>query len=144
MFLYRLKNSTPGIGWSAAWAMCLAGRFCDKKAAERALLGFTSKSLLPNFFGFHPPVYFQIDGNLGFVAGINETLVTCDRGVLTMLPALPGAISSGEAEGLYAGGAVLDFRWRDGKIVYLKADKKVRVSGENFAQAAELENAEIV
>ena len=144
LFLYRLKNSTPGIGWSAAWAMCLAGRFCDKKAAERALLGFTSKSLLPNFFGFHPPVYFQIDGNLGFVAGINETLVTCDRGVLTMLPALPGAISSGEAEGLYAGGAVLDFRWRDGKIVYLKADKKVRVSGENFAQGAELENAEIV
>ena len=29
-------------------------------------------------------------------------------------------------------------------IVYLKADKKVRVSGENISQSAELENAEIV
>lgn len=144
LFLYRLKNSTPGIGWSAAWAMCLAGRFCDKAAAERAFYGFTSKSLLPNFFGFHPPVYFQIDGNLGFVAGINETLVTCDRGVLTMLPALLGATPCGRARGLAAGGAVLDFEWENGEIIYLKASKPVRVRRENIAPRARLEGVEIV
>ena len=144
LFLYRLKNSTPGIGWSAAWAMCLAGRFFDKAAAERAFYGFTSKSLLPNFFGFHPPVYFQIDGNLGFVAGINETLVTCDRGVLTMLPALLGATPCGRARGLAAGGAVLDFEWENGEIIYLKASKPVRVRRENIAPRARLEGVEIV
>ena len=144
LFLCRLKNSSPGIGWSAAWAMCLAGRFADNAAAERAFRGFTSKSLLPNFFGFHPPVYFQIDGNLGFVAGINETLVTCDRGVITMLPALIGVIPSGAMSGLAIGGAVLDFRWEGGEIVYLRASKSVRVSGKNISQKAILENAEIV
>lgn len=144
LFSYRLKNSAPGIGWSAAWAMCLAGRFGDKEAADRAFAGFTSRSLLPNFFGFHPPVYFQIDGNLGFVAGVNETLATCDDGVLTMLPALLKVIPSGEMSGLVAGGATLDFGWKDGQIVRLKANKRVRVSGKNISQSAVLENAEIV
>lgn len=124
--------------------MCLAGRFGDKEAADRAFAGFTSRSLLPNFFGFHPPVYFQIDGNLGFIAGINETLATCDDGVLTMLPALLEVIPSGEMSGLVASGATLDFGWKDGQIVRLKADKRVRVSGKSISQSAVLENAEIV
>lgn len=143
LFSYRLKNSSPGIGWSAAWAMCLAGRFGDKQAAERAFRGFTSRSVLPNFFAFHPPVYFQIDGNLGFPAAVNEMLVTCDRGVLTMLPALLDAIPCGKVRSLYVCGALLDFEWKDGKIIRLKASKPVRVRADNISPCAVLQNVQI-
>ena len=143
LFSYRLKNSSPGIGWSAAWAMCLAGRFGDKQAAERAFRGFTSRSVLPNFFAFHPPVYFQIDGNLGFPAAVNEMLVTCDRGVLTMLPALLDAIPCGKVRSLYVCGALLNFEWKDGKIIRLKASKPVRVRADNISPCAVLQNVQI-
>ena len=144
LFSHRLKNSSPGIGWSAAWAMCLAGRFCDTSAAERAFFGFTSRSVLPNFFAFHPPVYFQIDGNLGFPAAINETLVTCDNGTLTMLPALLKVMPNGKVHSLAVGGALLDFEWKDGQIVFLKANKPVRVRSLNLSPSVVLQNAEVV
>ena len=144
LFSHRLKNSSPGIGWSAAWAMCLAGRFCDAGAAERAFFGFTSRSVLPNFFAFHPPVYFQIDGNLGFPAAINETLVTCDNGTLTMLPALLKVMPNGKVHSLAVGGALLDFEWKDRQIVFLKANKPVRVRSLNLSPSVVLQNAEVV
>ena len=144
LFGYRLANSTPGIGWSAAWAMCLAGRFGDPAAAQRAFYGFTSRSVLPNFFGFHPPCYFQIDGNLGFVAGINETLVTNDDGVLTFLPALLSVLPSGRVRGLMSDGAALAFEWKDGKIVYARSERTVAARRDNIAEDAVLENIGLV
>lgn len=143
LFDFRRANSSPGIGWSAAWAICLAGRFCDGAAADREISSFTSRSLLPNFFGFHPPCYFQIDGNLGFAAGINETLVTSDGGVLTLLPALPKILPSGRMRGLAVNGAHISFAWNEGKIIEFRSDKPVKVRRDNIAQGAKLINAEI-
>ena len=143
LFDFRRANSSLGIGWSAAWAICLAGRFCDGAAADREISSFTSRSLLPNFFGFHPPCYFQIDGNLGFAAGINETLVTSDGGVLTLLPALPKILPSGKMKGLAVNGAHISFEWKNGKITEFASDKPVKVRRDNIAQGAKLINAEV-
>ena len=143
LFDFRRANSSPGIGWSAAWAICLAGRFCDGAAADREISSFTSRSLLPNFFGFHPPCYFQIDGNLGFAAGINETLVTSDGGVLTLLPALPKILPSGKMRGLAVNGAHISFAWNESKVTEFESDKPVKVRRDNIAQGAKLINAEI-
>ena len=109
-----------------------------------AFYGFTSRSVLPNFFGFHPPCYFQIDGNLGFVAGINETLVTNDDGVLTFLPALLSVLPSGRVRGLMSDGAALAFEWKDGEIVYASSERTISARRDNIAEDGVLENIGLV
>ena len=140
LFARRTANSSPGIGWSAAWAMCLAARFCDKKQAERAFYGFTSRSLLPGLYGFHPPCYFQIDGNLGWTAAINETLLTRKNGKLVFLPALLDVMPSGSMRGMLVEGAKLDFSWENGKVTSARADKPLQAYDLNFSGGAQLQN----
>ena len=140
LFARRTANSSPGIGWSAAWAMCLAARFCDKKQAERAFYGFTSRSLLPGLYGFHPPCYFQIDGNLGWTAAINETLLTRKNGKLVFLPALLDVMPSGSMRGMLVEGAKLDFSWKNGKVTSARADKPLQAYDLNFSGGAQLQN----
>lgn len=144
LFYDRLSHSRPGIGWSAAWAMCLAARFSDKQTAEKTLKNFLSRSILPNLFGFHPPRYFQIDANLGFVAGINEMLVTSDKGVLTFLPALPDALNAGKIRGLKHRGVTLSFEWQNGRIVRAESDVPVTAFADNVAVGAVLVNVKIL
>lgn len=143
LYYDRISHSSPGIGWSAAWSMCLAARFGDSRAAGRALKNFLSKSLLPNLFGFHPPRYFQIDANLGFVAAVNEMLLTSDDGVVTFLPALPDSLKNGKIRGLKKNGTTFLFEWKDGLIIYAEADGAVRARGLNIALHAKLINIRI-
>lgn len=48
-------------------------------------------SVFKNLFCVHPPFYFQIDGNMGFVAGINEMLITEENGAVELIPLFPKA-----------------------------------------------------
>ncbi|KAJ8609020.1 hypothetical protein CTAYLR_010679 [Chrysophaeum taylorii] len=68
---------------------------------------------------------FQIDGNLGLVAAVNEALVQAHRGPLSrvelhLLPALPPSWTHGS---LFAvklrGGFELDIRWKNNKLTNL-------------------------
>ena len=60
---------------------------------------------------------FQIDGNLGAVAGITETLIQSHTGIIHLLPALPPAWQNGNVTGLAARGAVkADIRWENGRL----------------------------
>ncbi|WP_171046766.1 glycoside hydrolase N-terminal domain-containing protein [Pseudarthrobacter sp. NamE5] len=130
-------------GWSLAWKILLRARL--RQAAKVSDLlrlyfrdmstdrGGQSGGLYPNLFGAHPP--FQIDGNLGFVAGLTECLVQSHRSgsglrEIELLPALPAELPSGRAEGLRARpGVELDLRWQHGRLIQatLSASEQLKV-----------------
>lgn len=144
LFAQRMDNSGSSIGWSAAWAICLAGRFHSSKYAEKAVKSMLARSVMRNLFDFHPPAYFQIDGNFGFVAGINELMIYEENSVIEFMPAYIKALSSGRIRGHRICGVTLDFDWNDGKVTYISASSPVKVLAGSIADGAELHNVEIV
>ncbi|MFZ0302844.1 MAG: glycoside hydrolase family 95-like protein [Terracidiphilus sp.] len=75
--------------------------------------------------GTHPPGLFQIDGNLGAANGTLEALVQSrlipDATEVELLRAVPEQWPGGSVSGVHVrGGAVLDMRWKAGKVEYLE------------------------
>ncbi|MEG1835389.1 MAG: glycoside hydrolase family 95 protein [Oscillospiraceae bacterium] len=127
LFNYRINNSSQFIGWSAAWAICLAGRMHNGEKALHIMNSMMGHSVFYNLFAVHPPFIFQIDGNLGFVAGINEMLVYEEDGIIDLLPALPNTWKNGFVKNMVVHGAEISFEWKDGVIFSVTANKPVTV-----------------
>ncbi len=104
-------------GWSSAWKLCMwaylgendrALALCDEvmnPVSDRGMNMHDGGGLYPNLLCAHPP--FQIDGNFGFVAGINEILTAFYEGKA----ALPALWKSGKVKGLRINGKTVDFEW---------------------------------
>jgi len=81
-----------------------------------------------NLMGVHPipghgqfPGPFQIDGNLGFTAGVHEMLFQSHAGYIHLLPTLPGAWADGHITGARTvGGHTLEIKWNGGSLELAK------------------------
>lgn len=141
LFKYRLENSGQHIGWSAAWAICIAARLRDADTARSVIKGLLNHAIFSNLFCVHPPFYFQIDGNLGFVAGVNEMLLSEENGVIELLPALPeNFVESGNIQNLVVNGVKISFKWNKGTVTEISADKPISVYDKNMADAVNIDN----
>ena len=129
----RVQAGADGGGWPLAWRMCQYARMLDGKMVGQAvdqMLGQAADSF------FNGRVIFQIDENLGAVAGIAEALLQSHIGLVHLLPALPDAWREGSAKGLKArGGVTVDMRWEQGRLkeaaLHSSLDGKIEVRAEN-------------
>lgn len=127
-FEHRLRFTQQHIGWSAAWAMCLAARLRDSKTFLAVMTNMFAHCVFENLFCVHPPNYFQIDGNLGFAAGINEMLLAEENGVIDLLPALPALFAQkGEVKNMLVSGAKISFKWQNGKVYEVISDQDIKM-----------------
>jgi alpha-L-fucosidase 2 len=121
---YRLGHGGGHTGWSRSWTAALMARFGRGEGFYEhytALIkDFATMSLLDThpMGGWTPPVCFQIDGNFGGVAAVNEALVRCVDGKIHILPALPKAWPGGAIKGIKTpGGHTVDLVWKQGRAV---------------------------
>lgn len=138
LYHIRTENWQQYIGWSAAWAICLAGRLHEPKTAESVIDNMLANSVFGNLFDMHPPFLFQIDGNYGFVAGVNELLCYTENGVSELLPACPQSWQKGRMKNLLVGGVQLSFAWENGSVTEISADKPIKIMNKNLSEKCKL------
>ncbi|MFM8982332.1 MAG: glycosyl hydrolase family 95 catalytic domain-containing protein, partial [Spartobacteria bacterium] len=118
-------------GWALAHRMNSRARLGEGEKAHEVYQRFLRERTVPNLWTLHPP--FQIDGNLGTMAGVAEMLLQSHEGTIKILPALPKAWNSGSFQGLVArGNFVVSADWAEGKptaiSIQSKSGRKCRIS----------------
>ncbi len=105
-------------GWAIVHRMNCRARLGEGDKARGLLALLISERTTPNLWTLHPP--FQIDANLGAMAGVAEMLLQSHEEWIRPLPALPSAWETGEYKGLVArGNFVLDAQWKAGRATTL-------------------------
>lgn len=126
-------------GWSMAWKMNFWARLHDGNHADKILKNFITLvgggdninyneggGVYANLLCAHPP--FQIDGNLGYTAGVAEMLVQSQEGFIELLPALPDTWKAyGKIKGIKARGNItISMEWKDGVVTSYQLTAPVR------------------
>jgi alpha-L-fucosidase 2 len=116
-----------GPGWSMVWKMACYARLLDAETAHTMLRNQLCKATSPTLLDIYPP--FQIDANLGALAGYTEMLLQDAYEQLHLLPAVPSGWADGSVSGMRArGGYTVDMTWRGGRLqeAVIKASSKGR------------------
>ena len=112
-------QGATSVGWSLAWLMCQFARLRNGNKAFEMVEGFITRACAPNLMDHYTKVnqVFQLDANMGYVAGVCEMLIQSHEGFISLLPALPKKWDNGSFRGLRArGGYELDVKWEDYEI----------------------------
>ncbi len=134
-----MSSNLPG--WAFAHRMNLWARVKDGTMAYECYKKVLTNSTNPNLWNTHPYKTFQIDGNLGTIAGIAETLMQSHSAYIDLLPALSPVWTRGSVKGLVArGNFEVDIDWADSTVTEAKirsrADtEEVSVGCYNIASA---------
>lgn len=122
------KRGDDATGWSIAnkflmWASVQQG----DKALELLRYQLAQRTY-SNLFDYHAP--FQIDGNFGAAAGIQELLLQSNHSDIFLLPALPSVWKEGTIKGVVAkNGAQIEMSWKNG---ILENAKILNVAGKQM------------
>lgn len=118
------ERGLDATGWSKAHKLNLWARTGHAQEAfqlVQSAVGGGNSGFLTNLFCSHGggenykeyPI-FQIDGNYGYTAGVNEMLLQSQLGYVQFLPALPDQWKTGFVSGIVArGNFVIDMKWTD-------------------------------
>jgi alpha-L-fucosidase 2 len=118
------RRGDGATGWSMGWKINLWARALDGDHAYKLIQNLFKDNLAQNMFDLHSGIgfstdgyYFQIDGNFGYTAGVQEMLLQSHLDSLDLLPALPTNWSDGSARGIRSiGGHELDINWAGGML----------------------------
>ncbi len=150
------KRGLVSTGWGKAHRINALARTGDaEKTYEmvRALIGGNYSGIMANLWDSHggynssalnyTSYEYQIDGNFGYTAGVNEMLVQSQLGYVQFLPAVPQAWKTGNVKGLVArGNFELDMDWSEGHANFFKV--KARNGGTFIGEYKDIATATIV
>ncbi|MFW6151547.1 MAG: glycoside hydrolase family 95-like protein [Verrucomicrobiota bacterium] len=101
-------------GWAIAHRMNARARLKEGEKAHNLFARLLAEKTTPNLWTLHPP--FQIDANLGAMAGDAEMLLQSHEDWIELLPALPEVWETRSFKGLVArGNFVIDAEWTAGR-----------------------------
>ena len=111
-----INRGFEATGWSKAWKLNMWARTGDAENSYKLLQSMNAgyfAGMLENLLDSHPP--FQIDGNYGYTAGMQEMLMQSQNGYIEFLPTLPDAWPTGDVKGFVArGNFTVDMNWSAG------------------------------
>ena len=140
---FRLSHGGAHTGWSRAWTAALMSRFGDSEKFYEHFSALIKDFATISLLDLHPPGVFQIDGNLGGVAAVNDALIQCIDGKIYLLKALPDQWHSGSVQNIKTpGGHTISMKWENsvpteinitightGKATIYYTDKKHEITG---------------
>ena len=122
------KRGDDATGWSIANKFLMWTQVQKGDKALELLRYQLAQRTYANLFDFHAP--FQIDGNFGAAAGIQELLLQSNNSDIYLLPALPTLWKEGTIKGFIAkNGAQIDITWKNGE---LETAKILNVTGKSM------------
>ena len=125
---YRLSHGGGHTGWSRAWVACLQARFDNPEGFYEHFMALIKDFATVTLLDLHPPGIFQIDGNLGAVSALIESIVSYTDDKVRLLRSLPKEWSEGSLEGIkIPGGHTVSVWWKDGAAY--KASAKIGYTG---------------